>query len=89
MKGVLPMYIHLGNNHIISSQNIVAILNIEPPIAEDIVDIIDSAKLDKKLINISEKGKEKALIICDNKVYLSPISSTTLFKRAFTHYKEV
>ena len=78
------MYIHLGNNHIISSQSIVAILNIEPPISEDLIDIIDNAKLDKKLIDISGKGKEKALI-----VYLSPISSTTLYKRAFSHYKEV
>lgn len=83
------MYIHLGNNHIISAQNVVAILNMEPPLSEDLKDIIDSAKLDKKLINISEKGKEKALIVCDNKVYLSPISSTTLYKRAFSHYKEV
>lgn len=83
------MYIHLGNNHIISSQNIIAILNIEPPIAEDLIDIIDTAKMDKNLINISEKGKEKTLIVCDNKVYLSPISSTTLYKRALSHYKEV
>jgi len=83
MKGALLMYIHLGNNHIISSQSIV------PPRSEDLTDIIDNAKLDKKLINISEKGKEKALIVCDNKVYLSPISSTTLYKRAFRHYKEV
>ncbi|MCK9313824.1 MAG: DUF370 domain-containing protein [Methanocorpusculum sp.] len=83
------MYIHLGNNHIISAQNVIAILNMEPPLSEDLKDIIDSAKLDKKLINISEKGKEKALIVCDNKVYLSPISSTTLYKRAFSHYKEV
>ena len=83
------MYIHLGNNHIISAQSVVAILNMEPPLSEDLTDIIDAAKLDKKLINISEKGKEKALIVCDNKVYLSPISSTTLYKRAFSHYKEV
>ena len=89
MKGALLMYIHLGNNHIISAQNVIAILNMEPPLSEDLKDIIDSAKLDKKLINISEKGKEKALIVCDNKVYLSPISSTTLYKRAFSHYKEV
>ncbi|HHV15375.1 MAG TPA: DUF370 domain-containing protein [Gelria sp.] len=83
------MYIHLGNNYIISSQNLIAILNIEPPLSEDLIDIIDTAKLDKKLINISKKGKEKALIVCDNKVYLSPISSTTLYKRAFTYCKEV
>lgn len=83
------MYIHLGNNYIIPSENVIAIINIESPTSEDIMDIIDTAKLDRKLEYISEKGKEKALIICDDKVYLSPISSTTLYKRAFSHYKEV
>lgn len=83
------MYIHLGNNYIISSKNIIAILNLEPPISEDIQDIMEIARSDKILINISEKGKEKALIVCDDQVYLSPISSTTLYKRAFNYVREV
>lgn len=83
------MYIHLGNNYIISSKNIIAILNLEPPISEDIQDIMEIARSDKTLINISEKGKEKALIVCDDQVYLSPISSTTLYKRAFNYVREV
>jgi regulator of extracellular matrix RemA (YlzA/DUF370 family) len=82
------MYIHLGNNFIISPERVIAILNIEPPISDDLIDIIDTARLDRKLVYISEKGKEKALIVCNDKVYLSPISSTTLYKRTFSHYKE-
>lgn len=83
------MYIHLGNNYIISSQNIIAILNLEPPLTEDIQDIMEIARSEKKLVSISEKGKEKSLILCDDKVYLSPISSTTLHKRASSYVREV
>ncbi|MGI6413423.1 MAG: extracellular matrix regulator RemB [Syntrophomonadaceae bacterium] len=77
------MYIHLGNNHIISSEDIIVIINLQPPWSEDILDIIQIAKDEKKLINISESGKEKSLVVCDNKVYKSPISSTTLSRRSF------
>ncbi len=83
------MYIHLGNNYIIYSQNIIAILNLDPPIAEDIQDIMEIARSEKKLVNISEKGKDKSLVICDDKVYLSPISSHTLFKRVALFAQEV
>jgi hypothetical protein len=44
--------------------------------------------LEKKMVNISNNGKEKAVVVCDDRVYLSPISSVTLLKRAFHHYKE-
>jgi regulator of extracellular matrix RemA (YlzA/DUF370 family) len=83
------VYIHLGNNYIISSQNIIAILNLDPPIGEDIQDIMEIARSEKKLVNISEKGKDKSLILCDDKVYLSPISSHTLYKRAAHYAQEV
>lgn len=83
------MYIHLGNNYIISSQKIIAILNLEPPLAEDIQDILEIARSEKKLVPISEKGKDKSLVLCDDKVYLSPISSTTLYKRASLFVREV
>lgn len=81
------MYLHLGNNYIISNQNIIAILNLNPPLNEDIKDIMEIARSERKLVNISEKGKNKALILCDDKVYLSPISSNTLYKRA-SHFTE-
>lgn len=83
------MYIHLGNNYIISSQNIIAILNLESPMSEDIQDIVEMARAEKRLVPISEKGKDKSLVLCDDKVYLSPISSTTLYKRAALYVLEV
>jgi hypothetical protein len=43
---------------------------------------MEIARSERKLVNISEKGKNKALVLCDDKVCLSPISSNTLYKRA-------
>jgi regulator of extracellular matrix RemA (YlzA/DUF370 family) len=83
------MYIHLGNDIVISSKNVIAIVNIENPISDDLKDIMEIAALDKKMITISEKDKKKAMVICDDYVYLSPISSSTLYKRAINDYKEV
>lgn len=83
------MYVHLGNNYIIPANKIIAILSIEPPISSDIEDIIDIARNDRKLINISNNDKQKALIICDDNVFISPISSNTLYKRAANLYKGV
>ncbi len=82
------MYVHLGNNYIISGEKIVAFLNYQPPVSDDLKEIVEIARLEKKLINISDIGKEKAVVVCDDKVYLSPISSVTLYKRAFNYYKE-
>lgn len=82
------MYIHLGNNVVISSKSLIAILNIEPPVAEDLEDIIHSVKASKNFVNISSIGKEKALILTDEKAYFSPISSTTLYKRGLNYFKE-
>ncbi|NLB89022.1 MAG: DUF370 domain-containing protein [Syntrophomonadaceae bacterium] len=83
------MYIHLGNNVVISAHSIIAILNIESPYSEDVEDVIHVALDKKNLVRVSENTKEKSLVICDDNVYISPISSTTLYKRSFNQYKEV
>lgn len=83
------MYIHLGSDVVISAQDLIAIVNIEKPMAADLQDILDIAAEERKLINISSKDKNKALVICDDCAYISPISSITLYKRANHYYKEV
>lgn len=75
------MYIHLGNNHIIPIKDIVIIVNITQPLSEDLADVIEHARYEKRLVAISENGKEKSMIICTDKIYISPISSNTLYKR--------
>ena len=83
------MYIHLGNNYVIPFSDILMILRINSPVPKHMKEIIDIAKTEKKLFNVSEKGKEKSMIICKERIFLSPISSTTLLKRADNFYREV
>lgn len=83
------MFIHLGNDVVITAQNLIAIINIEDPWSEDLQDIIDMAEMERKLITISDQEKKKALVICDDYIYISPISSQTLNKRANNFYREV
>lgn len=82
------MYLHLGDDIIISGEKIIAIINLDEPIADDLKDIIEGADLDKNLLTISKNDKKKALVLCDDRHYLSPISSITLFKRAIHFGKE-
>jgi regulator of extracellular matrix RemA (YlzA/DUF370 family) len=83
------MYIHLGDDMVISAIDVVAILNIEEPISADLKDIIEIAEIEKKLVIISKTDKKKSLIVCKDKCYISPISSNTLYKRASHYPKEV
>lgn len=82
------MYIHLGNDIVISTLNVIAIVNIEEPISDDLKEIIEIAEIENKLVTVSKQDKKKAMVICNDQIYLSPISSTTLYKRAINDYKE-
>jgi len=77
------MYIHLGGDVLIKKDKIVAIIDLET-ITEDKINknFLNGIKNNEKVNYISEKGKEKTLIITLKEQYLSPISSTTLFKRS-------
>jgi regulator of extracellular matrix RemA (YlzA/DUF370 family) len=83
------MFIHLGNDVVITAQNLIAIINIEDPWSEDVQDVIDLAEMERRLVTISDQEKKKALVICDDGVYISPISSQTLYKRANNFFREV
>lgn len=77
------MYLHLGSDILIRKDKVVAIIDLEIATLSKINEnFLDKLKNDKKINHISTLGKEKTLIITSNGYYLSPISSTTLFKRS-------
>ncbi|MFA7078388.1 MAG: extracellular matrix/biofilm biosynthesis regulator RemA family protein [Syntrophomonas sp.] len=82
------MYLHLGDDTVISGDRLIAILNMEDPVSPDLIEIIENAQLERRLSNISLKDKNKSLVVCNDKLYLSPISSNTLFKRAIYFRRE-
>ncbi|KIL36274.1 hypothetical protein SD71_08325 [Cohnella kolymensis] len=78
------MYIHLGGEKIIRTSQLVAIFDIS---------IEQSSKLSRQFVAQAQKNKEvetigeeepKSIVVTEQKVYYSPISSSTLKKRA--HY---
>jgi extracellular matrix regulatory protein B len=80
------MYIHLGGEKIIRASQLVAIFDIS---------IEQSSKLSRQFVAQAQKNKEvemigeeepKSIVVTEQKVIYSPISSSTLKKRA--HYLE-
>ena len=80
------MYIHLGGEKIIRTSQLVAIFDIS---------IEQSSKLSRQFVVHAQKNKEvetigeedpKSSVVTEHKVYYSPISTSTLKKRA--HYLE-
>ncbi|MGW8958714.1 extracellular matrix regulator RemB [Paenibacillus sp. NPDC055715] len=76
------MYIHLGGEKIIRSSELVAIFDIS---------IEKSSKISKQYVNHAQQQKHvemigeeeaKSIVVTQNTVYYSSISSTTLKKRA-------
>lgn len=76
------MFLHLGNDRVISGEKLIAILNLEGATAEPIEKMLADAGKGKRLIKISSKDKNKSLVVCDDRLYISPISSHTLYKRS-------
>ena len=77
------MYIHLGGDVLIKKNKIIAMIDLDTGIKSKVNEIFLNSIKDKKKYNfISEDGKAKTLIITLGENYLSPISSTTLYKRA-------
>lgn len=82
------MFLHLGNDVVVAGSEVIAIVNIEKKLSPEIKKMINEAEEQYRLVNIGEKEKNKSLVIGDNKLFISPISSQTLHKRALNYLKE-
>lgn len=76
------MFIHLGGDLIIRSTNLIAIFDLSIEESSKISrNFIDFAVKHGKIEKIGEE-ESKSLVITEQKIFYSPISSTTLKKRA-------
>ncbi|MGE5415706.1 MAG: extracellular matrix regulator RemB [Acidobacteriota bacterium] len=82
------MYIHLGSDEVVPIDQVIAILNIEPPLSAALKEIVDLGIAERNLYPICERERAKTLVITTGKMYLSPISSLTLYKRSRIGYGE-
>ena len=78
------MFIHLGGDTVVSKEEVIAILNMQLVNKSEINrEFIELAEDDGFISSIAKKDAPKSFIITTKKVYLSPISSTTLKKRSY------
>lgn len=76
------MFLHVGADVVVSLKRVVAILDLRSSAtAESTREFLALAKGEKKVTDISA-GDAKSMVLTDNEILLSPISSLTLKKRA-------
>jgi hypothetical protein len=79
---MVGMFIHLGGEKIIRATELIAIFDLSMEKTSKISkQFISQAEKEKKIEMIGEEDS-KSLVVTINKVYYSPISSSTLKKRA-------
>ena len=80
------MYLHLGGEISVKIKSIVAIMDLETTSVSKITkDFLKIAQKSNSVINVNDELPKSYVITSDNdetKVYISPISSQTLLKRA-------
>ena len=77
------MFLHLGGDVVVDEKDVIAIIDIESAtLAATTRDFLRVVEENGSITSIGEKGKEKSFVITADSVYLSPISSFTLMKRA-------
>ena len=76
------MYVHLGNEITINDKGIIGIFDIEnTSLGNDTREFLKKSTDTGKIVNVSYE-MPKSFIVCDNKVYISQISASSLYKRA-------
>lgn len=80
------MYLHLGGEISVKIKNIVAIMDLETTSVSKITkDFLKFAQRSNSVINVNEELPKSYVLTSKNnetRVYVSPISSQTLLKRA-------
>ncbi|WP_226668577.1 extracellular matrix regulator RemB [Metabacillus litoralis] len=74
------MYIHLGDNFVVPSKEVVMILDRQSSLESPIVDEF-FVKQQDKIVELAS-GEAKSIIVTFDKIYFSSLSSGTLKKRA-------
>lgn len=76
------MFLHVGADVVVSLRRVIAILDLKSSNqAEATREFLSWAQTQKRVVDVAG-GDTKSLILTDSEVYLSPISSLTLMKRA-------
>ncbi|MBN8236505.1 DUF370 domain-containing protein [Halobacillus kuroshimensis] len=76
------MFIHIGDDHVIQSKDVVAIIDHSLISSSSIIEeMIVSQRKNRRVIE-SQEHQAKAIVITSDVIYFSPLSVYTLKKRA-------
>ena len=77
------MFIHLGGDTVVPKEEVIAILNLKLVNKSDINrEFMGLAKEEGFISSITDNAASKSFIITTKKIFLSPISPSTLKKRS-------
>jgi len=86
------MYLHIGGDYIISVNDVIAIIDMEKStISQDTRNFLKISEEEGFIVNVEKDEMPKSFIVVQEKnksrVYLSPISVNTLYKRHLLLYR--
>ncbi|KJS18155.1 MAG: hypothetical protein VR69_01665 [Peptococcaceae bacterium BRH_c4b] len=76
------MFLHLGGETMVLKEDIIAILDVRIRQAASTREFMEISTDEGFIKQITESAKEKSIIITTKDIYISPISCSTLKKRA-------
>lgn len=80
------MYVHIGKETIINTEDIIVILDIESlEKKKNLEEVLQNLKISDNIIDVSEENRKSLIIVNKNNKnvgYITNISTTTLGKRA-------
>ena len=77
------MYVHIGKDFVINSENIVAIIDISKlRKKKSVEEILQKIRKSVKIVNVTMDNKKSLIILNKNLAYVTNISTATLAKRA-------
>ncbi|HHV74557.1 MULTISPECIES: extracellular matrix regulator RemB [unclassified Thermoanaerobacterium] len=82
------MYVHLGGNVVVPDDEIIAVFNIDVKSSKDTSEFLRVAEEEGFIVKISDDNIKSFVITERNKksiIYISPISSYTIIKRALKY----
>ena len=76
------MFIHLGEDTVVNDKEIIGVFDIDTSTVNKATrDYLSKAEKDKRIIYVNY-DLPKSFIVCDDKVYISPINTSTINKRS-------
>ena len=76
------MFIHLGENTVISDENIIGIFDMDTSTVNKATrDYLSNAEKNKRVVYVNYE-LPKSFIVTDESIYVSPINTSTLNKRS-------